>query len=76
MVSDRTSVLEELKARALVCTDCELSESRTKVVFGVGDPDARLMLLGEAPGKNEDLKGEPFVASAIKPSTNRMLFAG
>lgn len=63
-VSDRTPVFEELKARALVCTDCGLSETRTNVVFGVGDPEARLMLAGEAPGKNEDLQGEPFVGAA------------
>lgn len=63
-VSDRIPVFEELKARALVCTDCGLSETRTNVVFGVGDPEARLMLAGEAPGKNEDLQGEPFVGAA------------
>jgi DNA polymerase len=48
----------------MVCTACRLSETRTNVVFGVGDPDARLMLVGEAPGKNEDLQGEPFVGAA------------
>jgi DNA polymerase len=63
-VSDRIPVFEELKARALVCTDCGLSDTRTNVVFGVGDPEARLMLAGEAPGKNEDLQGEPFVGAA------------
>ncbi len=63
-MSDRIPVFEELKARALVCTDCGLSETRTNVVFGVGDPEARLMLAGEAPGKNEDLQGEPFVGAA------------
>jgi uracil-DNA glycosylase family 4 len=46
------------------CTACRLAETRTSVVFGVGDPDARLMLVGEAPGKNEDLQGEPFVGAA------------
>jgi uracil-DNA glycosylase len=46
------------------CTACRLAETRTNVVFGVGDPDARLMLVGEAPGKNEDLQGEPFVGAA------------
>ena len=48
----------------MVCTDCSLSETRTNVVFGVGNPQARLMLVGEAPGKNEDLQGEPFVGAA------------
>lgn len=56
----------ELRERALVCTDCRLSETRHNVVFGVGDPEARLMLVGEAPGKNEDLQGEPFVGAAGK----------
>ncbi|MDP9493691.1 MAG: uracil-DNA glycosylase [Actinomycetota bacterium] len=65
-VSDHIPVLEELRARALVCTDCGLSQTRTQVVFGVGDPQARLMLVGEAPGKNEDLQGEPFVGAAGK----------
>jgi DNA polymerase len=46
------------------CTVCRLAETRTNVVFGVGDPDANLMLVGEAPGKNEDLQGEPFVGAA------------
>ncbi|HEU4320840.1 MAG TPA: uracil-DNA glycosylase [Acidimicrobiia bacterium] len=54
----------ELRDQALACTACRLSETRNTVVFGVGDPDADLMLVGEAPGKNEDLKGEPFVGAA------------
>ncbi len=48
----------------MACTACRLAETRTNVVFGVGDPEARLMLVGEAPGKNEDLQGEPFVGAA------------
>lgn len=54
----------ELRDTALACTACRLAETRTNVVFGVGDPDARLMLVGEAPGKNEDIRGEPFVGVA------------
>ncbi|MEX2650905.1 MAG: uracil-DNA glycosylase [Acidimicrobiia bacterium] len=65
-VSDHIPILEDLRARALVCTDCGLSQTRTNVVFGVGDPQARVMLVGEAPGKNEDLQGEPFVGAAGK----------
>lgn len=53
-----------LRERALVCTDCRLSETRTNVVFGSGDPHARLMFVGEAPGKNEDEQGLPFVGAA------------
>lgn len=56
--------LVELGARARVCTDCRLSETRTQVVFGVGSPQARVMMVGEAPGRNEDLQGEPFVGAA------------
>lgn len=54
----------ELRETAVRCTACRLSETRTNVVFGVGDPGASLMLVGEAPGKNEDLQGEPFVGAA------------
>ena len=54
----------ELRDAALACTACRLSDTRHNVVFGVGDPDARLMLVGEAPGRNEDLQGEPFVGAA------------
>ena len=45
---------------------CDLHKSRTNFVFGVGDPNADLMLVGEAPGEQEDLKGEPFVGRAGK----------
>ena len=48
------------------CRRCALADTRTTLVFGVGDPHARLMFIGEAPGKNEDLKGEPFVGAAGK----------
>ena len=56
--------LAALGARASVCTDCRLSETRTNVVFGVGRPEADVMMVGEAPGRNEDLEGEPFVGAA------------
>ena len=46
------------------CQNCQLGQSRTKFVFGVGDPNASLVLVGEAPGEQEDLKGEPFVGRA------------
>ena len=48
------------------CKLCELGNSRNKFVFGVGDPFADILLVGEAPGKEEDLKGEPFVGKAGK----------
>ena len=53
--------LAELAVRASRCTRCPLSATRTQVVFGTGDPDADLMFVGEAPGRDEDLVGEPFV---------------
>ncbi len=55
------AALESLRAEALTCTRCPLAEGRTQVVFGVGDPTADLMFVGEAPGRQEDLAGEPFV---------------
>jgi uracil-DNA glycosylase family 4 len=52
---------ERLRSTALGCTKCPLAEGRTQVVFGVGDPEASLLFVGEAPGHQEDLAGEPFV---------------
>ncbi|HSS65128.1 MAG TPA: uracil-DNA glycosylase, partial [Gammaproteobacteria bacterium] len=46
------------------CVRCALHRSRTQTVFGVGAPDARLMIIGEAPGADEDRMGEPFVGRA------------
>ena len=48
------------------CTNCRLAEGRTQVVFGVGDPNADLMFVGEAPGYHEDQQGKPFVGQAGK----------
>jgi len=59
--------LEELKKKTSACQICpHLAKSRTQVVFGVGDPEARLMFVGEAPGADEDEQGEPFVGLAGK----------
>ena len=58
--------LEELKRECLTCTRCGLCETRTNVVFGVGAPDAEVMFIGEGPGEQEDLQGEPFVGRAGK----------
>jgi uracil-DNA glycosylase family 4 len=58
--------LDALRAHIGDCHRCPLGEERTQVVFGVGDPHARLMFIGEGPGKNEDLQGEPFVGAAGK----------
>jgi len=56
--------IEELKKIVLNCHLCELSKSRTNVVFGEGNTNAKLMFVGEAPGANEDLQGRPFVGRA------------
>ena len=53
-----------LAAEAHDCTRCRLAGTRTNVVFGVGDPNADLMFIGEAPGREEDLQAEPFVGRA------------
>ena len=58
--------LDELRALVEGCTKCDLCETRTKIVFGSGNPHARILVIGEAPGKNEDLQGEPFVGAAGK----------
>ena len=58
--------LEELKQECLACRRCGLCETRTNVVFGVGVPDAEVMFIGEGPGEQEDLQGEPFVGRAGK----------
>jgi len=55
---------EALAAAVHGCRRCELCESRTQAVFGVGDRQARLMIVGEAPGAEEDRQGEPFVGRA------------
>jgi DNA polymerase len=48
----------------MACEKCRLSKTRTQVVYGVGNPNADLMFIGEAPGRDEDLQGEPFVGRA------------
>ena len=56
--------LETIKQKMHDCTRCSLSHCRTNLVFGDGNPNADIMFIGEAPGKNEDLQGIPFVGSA------------
>lgn len=57
---------EELEAKCKGCHACSLSETRTNVVFGAGNKNAKLMFVGEAPGETEDLSGVPFVGRAGK----------
>ncbi|NOZ22437.1 MAG: uracil-DNA glycosylase [Planctomycetes bacterium] len=61
---DRLEALAKVEAKAMACTKCPLHETRTNVVFGVGDRNADLMFIGEAPGRDEDAQGEPFVGRA------------
>ena len=69
----KTERLAALRAETLQCQICpHLAKSRTQVVFGVGDPEARLMFVGEAPGADEDEKGEPFVGLAGKLLTKML----
>lgn len=57
---------EQLEQACMDCTRCSLCETRNHVVFGVGNPNADIMFIGEGPGEQEDLKGEPFVGPAGK----------
>ncbi len=61
---DRASDFESLRERCLGCAACPLAATRHNVVFGVGDTRADVMFIGEGPGENEDLQGEPFVGRA------------
>ena len=56
----------QLKQDCAACRNCPLGETRTNLVFGVGDEKAEVMFVGEGPGEQEDLKGEPFVGPAGK----------
>jgi DNA polymerase len=58
------ATLVEVAAAAVDCARCGLASGRTQVVFGVGDPNANLMFVGEGPGQQEDLQGIPFVGRA------------
>ena len=63
VLPDDLSKLEKIVSG---CVTCRLSQGRTQTVFGVGNPHAQLMFVGEAPGRDEDLRGEPFVGRAGK----------
>ena len=57
---------DELRSECIKCTKCGLCQGRHNVVFGVGNPKAKVLFVGEGPGENEDLQGEPFVGRAGK----------
>lgn len=68
--------LDELRISLDNCQKCRLSSGRTQVVFGVGDPNADIMFVGEAPGFHEDKQGEPFVGAAGKLLTELLESVG
>lgn len=68
--------LDQLREEVLCCQKCGLSATRHNVVFGVGAPGARIMLIGEGPGENEDLQGEPFVGRSGQLMDKMLEYAG
>ena len=68
---DPQAALDVIQKKVAACTRCEeLAKTRTQTVFGVGNPEARLVFLGEAPGADEDRQGIPFVGRAGKLLTD------
>jgi DNA polymerase len=75
--STKAEQLAHLAERASICQKCpHLAARRTQVVFGVGDPEARIMFVGEAPGEDEDRQGEPFVGRAGQLLTKMIVAMG
>ena len=72
----REVTLEEIRAVIGDCQLCPLGQTRTNLVFGVGNPNARVMFIGEGPGRNEDLQGEPFVGAAGQRLNSLLALAG
>jgi DNA polymerase len=75
-IEEREEALAQIAAEIRVCTKCELHKTRTKSVPGEGPADARVMLIGEAPGWNEDQQGRPFVGAAGKFLEELLAIAG
>jgi uracil-DNA glycosylase family 4 len=73
-VGERRTALQTLEATVASCESCALHRTRTQTVFGVGNPSADLLIVGEAPGADEDRQGKPFVGRAGQ-LLNRMLAA-
>ena len=68
--------LDELRTAALQCQNCGLCATRNNVVFGVGPADAKILLIGEGPGENEDKQGEPFVGRSGQLLDKMLEYAG
>ena len=66
LMSSNKELLDNVATEVVVCTKCCLWKCRKKAVPGVGNPESKLMLVGEAPGRSEDIQGEPFVGAAGK----------
>ena len=73
---DRIAALDAIRADLGECTRCLLHKGRTNIVFGVGNPNAELMFVGEGPGADEDLQGEPFVGRAGQLLNNMITAMG
>lgn len=71
-----SDLMDALRLQVISCTKCNLSKSRTNAVAGKGNYNAEIMFIGEAPGRNEDLKGEPFVGVAGKILSEALEYAG
>ncbi len=69
-------MMDALRLQVISCTKCNLSKSRTNAVPGKGNHSAEIMFIGEAPGRNEDLHGEPFVGYAGKILSDALEYAG
>jgi uracil-DNA glycosylase len=61
MIDDPHEVMEQLRAQGLACTRCDLHGNGTQVVWGEGDPQARVMVIGQGPGEQEAKAGQPFI---------------
>jgi DNA polymerase len=74
--ADKAAALAALRVEVLPCTACHLHEGRHTTVFGAGSPDAKVVFIGEAPGREEDLQGEPFVGASGKLLTRILAAIG
>ena len=73
---DKQKELDKIAKEIAKCQKCPLGQQRTKSVSGEGDPNTQIMFVGEAPGKQEDLQGKPFVGAAGKLLDELLLLIG